>query len=528
MTAEAVIPALDLLRRTVANRPLWIFLALLSASLMIRHASRRRAEPRSLAFVLIASGAGFGYYLLVVVSYALVPQQSDYAEPTMTCVAWLFSIGKPVYRTIDSAERYAHMYGPMAFIVPGVVLRFTGPSMLAAKAVGSVAALLTLILMWRAVRSTTEAILPAFLACGLCVLEFLMFRNLTFWSRPEPLQLLAASGGLLAAARMKGNAALLVLAVSMGVLWNLKFTGPLYSLPILALFAARADLRSVTASVLGAGVVAILPFIIFPNVSWTDYLALVRLSAQNGLRVAALKENLEWGLFLSIPILARLSVPTPLPPSLPLMITALLLGVCGVIVAASKPGAGAYHLLPFLPSLAYVFAACAGPSTVRTRPMWLTPFVITVVFVALIQQQYFFRLTADPELADSYRDVEEYLTSHPAEHVGIGYTSAERMTFARTLVVFKTGEYLLDVPAIREHQLSGRPLPRATIEAVRSCSVDTWLVPSRGEPFHIRNDYPSTGHAEIFPHEFISSFYETYRLAGRTRHYNVWRCRGRE
>jgi hypothetical protein len=110
----------------------------------------------------------------------------------------------------------------------------------------------------------------------------------------------------------------------------------------------------------------------------------------------------------------------------------------------------------------------------------------------------------------------------------MGYTAAERMTFARTIVVFATGEYLLDVPAIQEHQLSGLPLPESTIDAIRSCAVRTWLIPRAGEPFRIRNDYPSTGYREIFPQDLIDAFEQNYRRTGSTRYYDVWECsRGR-
>ncbi len=397
--------------------------------------------------------------------------------------------------------------------------------MLVAKSVGIVAALLGLGLTWLAVRRASDGASMAALVCGLCVLEFLVFRNLTFWSRPEPLQLAAVGAGLFAAVRMHGVAATVVLAASMGVLCNLKITGPLYALPIVVLFYTRSGLWPVAAALVGAACVAAMPFLILSNVSWTDYMLWVRLSARNGLRVAALKENLEWGLFLLIPVLVRLSVPAPLPSAMRRVVPALLGGVCGVIVAASKPGAGAYHLVPFLPTIAYVSAAIGGWPVPAGRRRWLTPFVGTLVFIALIQQQYFLRLTHDRALADSYRDVEEYIARHPAEHVGIGYTSAERMTFARTLTVFRTGEDLLDVPAIQEHQLSGVGLSQATINAIRSCAVTTWLLPAGGEPFHIRNDYPSTEYADLFPPEFLAAFHHAYRRDERTRYYDVWRCR---
>jgi hypothetical protein len=519
---------LDQIRRGIASRPLWLFLVFVLALFLARRFFPKAAphDTRSETFSRYAALTAIVYYVSLTLWYLVVPQQVDYAEPTMTAVAWLFRLGQPVYHAIDSAARYSHMYGPMAFAVPGAALWLLGPSMLVAKAVGIVAAWLALGLIWTTLRSASRDTWIAIVACGLCVLQFLMFRNLTFWSRPEPLQLAAIALGLFAALRLSPAAAVVAMSLSMGLLWNLKFTGPLYALPIFALLWTRTGVTTVALSALGALVVAALPFIVLSNVSLNDYLLWVRLSAQNGLRVAALKENIEWALFLLIPVLARLTNPAPLPNLLRPVIPALIVGMLGIVVAASKPGAGSYHFVPFLPILAYVYAVARSTDD-RPRRVdgWLAPFVCTLLFIVLIQQQYFFRLAGNPAVAASYDDVAQYLASHPGERVGMGYTSAEAMTFARTLTVFKTGEYLLDVPAIQEHQLSGLPLPQATVDAIRSCAVKTWLLPRGGAPFYIRNDYPQTGYAEIFPQAFIDAFHQHYALQEQTQYYDVWRCR---
>jgi hypothetical protein len=528
-----VIDLLDHARRTVADRPLWLFVVLLLIFALARRVARREGQPWSSgdAFARYASLIALIYYLGLAVWYATVPQQVDYAEPTMTAVAWLFRLDQPVYHAIDSAARYSHMYGPLAFAVPGVVLWLLGPSMFVAKAIGVTSALIALGLMWMTIRHATRDTWIAILACGLCVLEFLMFRNLSFWSRPEPLQLVAVAIGLCAAARLSPVPAVLAMSVSMGLLWNLKITGPLYSLPIFVLLWTRTSVATVALSAVGAFIVAALPFVALPNVSFHDYLLWVRLSAQNGLRVAALKENIEWAVFVLVPVLVRLSNPAPLPGGIRAVVSALILGLLGVIVAASKPGGGAHHLVPFLPVIAYVYAASVRlkPDTtgleLRTLGSWLAPFVATLLLIVFMQQEYFIRLATDRALAGSYDDVAEYLATHPGERVGMGYTSAEAMTFARTLVVFKTGEYLLDAPAMQEHQLSGLAVPQATIDAIRGCSMQTWLLPRGTPPFHLGNDYPQTGYAEIFPPAFIDAFHQHYVLQGQTLYYDVWRCR---
>ena len=99
---------LDVLRRSVASRPLWLFFAFLLVSMVIRRLLRRGrpTDAPNPAMVRVATILGLAYYVVPVGWYALVPQQSDYAEPTMTSVAWLFRIGKPLYHAFDSAERY--------------------------------------------------------------------------------------------------------------------------------------------------------------------------------------------------------------------------------------------------------------------------------------------------------------------------------------------------------------------------------------------------------------------------------------
>jgi hypothetical protein len=521
-----VVELLDILRRTVASRPFWIWFAFMAAAFILR----RKFDPqvhRTHRLVQAASIAALVYYAGVLVWYAAIPQQADYAEPTMTCLAWLFRLGQPVYHPLASAERYSHMYGPMAFVLPGLALGVFGPSMFVAKAVGILSAACAVAFTWWTVRSAAGTRV-ALAACGICVLQFLYFRNLSFWSRPDPLQLAAVACGLFAAVRLSGAPAIVVLSASAGILWNLKITGPIYSLPSFALLYTRAGAPAVMWSAVGALAVAAMPFAAFSNVSWSDYMLWVHLSAQNGLRVAAEKENIEWAVFLLVPVLARLGDRRPLSPEMRVMVPALLLAVCGVVVAASKPGAGAYHLVPFLPTLAYVSAVFwQEDGAPRTPPAWQVAFVATLMFVAVIQQQYFFQVAGDPDVSASYADVRDYLRQHPDEHVAIGYTSAEFMTFARTLTVFQTGRYLIDAPAVQEHQLSGMELPPATYDAIRSCAVPTWLIPRQGQPFVMLNGYPTTGYRPLFPPDFVAAFEAAYRIEGRTRYYDVWRCRTR-
>jgi len=107
----------------------------------------------------------------------------------------------------------------------------------------------------------------------------------------------------------------------------------------------------------------------------------------------------------------------------------------------------------------------------------------------------------------------------------MGYGRDDRPTLVRPIVVFRSGTYLLDAPAVQEHQLSGIEIPPATIAALRACAVDYWLIPQGEEPFTGPNKYPAILLKPLFPESFRQAFFESYERDGRTQYYDVWQCR---
>ena len=81
---------------------------------------------------------GISVYAAVAIWYAVVARSYyDFAEPTVASIAWLFDRGLPIYHAIDAAERYSHIYGPLAFMIPGWFLAAVGPSILTSKSSAS-------------------------------------------------------------------------------------------------------------------------------------------------------------------------------------------------------------------------------------------------------------------------------------------------------------------------------------------------------------------------------------------------------
>jgi hypothetical protein len=534
MTLEQFVNFVSLFRVKFGNRPFWLFVAVLLICLLISRLRPKSARPgRASAGMWLAIGA-IAVYVAIDIWYLCQEQYYDYAEPTVAAVGWLFNVGRPIYHDFDSAERYSHMYGPMAFMIPGWVMAILGPSITTSKIAGAIAGLISLGAVYRLMRSAT-GMRTALSLTGLFAVLCLIFRNLSFWIRPDSFQLTAAAVALLAAAIARKSVAAVTLGVATGVLVNLKLTGPLYALPAFAVLMTRCGIPTVAAAAVTSVLVAVAPFALFSNVSLTNYLMWVRVSADNGLGFWTLRQNIEWALFLIAPLSTTLVAHTHGDRAAlrRWLLAGLGIAMALVVLAASKPGAGPYHLLPFIPAILYGVAL--GYDEAKRSDQYhivrvgSAAFAIAAALVAFGQITYFFwgaTLTRGKELA---ADIQRFAAAHPAATIAMGYTARdEPFTLPRPILVFRDGSYLLDAPAIQEYQMSGLALPDATVRAITECRVDIWLFAKSAEPFSTPNKYPSSRFVPLFPDVFRSAFFNAYEHVSDTQYFQVWSCRGRD
>jgi hypothetical protein len=517
------------------GRPIALFLSLLVVGWALRRLMGRgmatMAMPVTRRFMNVAPALALAAFLAISAWYAVDSRYYDFAEPTMPAVAWMFEIGQPLYPAPGAPERYAHIYGPMAFIPLAFAMRVAGPDLRAVKWLSTSAALLGLLILFVALRSRTTP-RHALMFTGVSALLFLIFRNTAFWPRPDSLELLCVSLGLWAASNRSLSVGWIILGASAGVLWNLKFSGPLYSLPLFVLLFERAGARRVILATVVAIAVFALPFLVFPNVAFGNYVTWIRLSARHGIVWSTLRLNVEWALFLLVPlILANRTLERRTPPKVSrTVLIALCLAMCSVVVLASKPGAGPYHLLPFVPAICFLTAIQIPDDRVLddapTMVVWaFLAFSVTATLIALAQQASFISTVRQIDAVEPLADVTQFWNEHPNDTIEVGYSSDERMTFVRPALVFHTGTYLLDQPAIQEHQLAGLAIPESTVAALRSCAVAFWLIPKGGVPFSSTNRYPQMAGRALFDDGFRRAFFESYRQVGSTRFFDVWTCR---
>jgi hypothetical protein len=284
-------------------------------------------------------------------------------------------------------------------------------------------------------------------------------------------------------------------------------------------------------AIAAAVLVFLLPFG-FRNISFTGYLAWILLSSKNGIVWSTLRQNLEWVLYLIAPLTVAVALGVrhhPVTAVSRWVAIALLLALGSVAVLASKPGAGPYHLLPFLPLIVFLTAMQIHQLRVEDIPdggrLAALSFTAVAALIAMAQQTSFISTVREIDANGPIADVRRFSVEHPAAVTEMGYSSDERMTFARPLLVSGSGTYLLDQPAIQEHQLAGIEIPAATRDALRACDVTYWLIPKTGEPFSAINRYPMMHSRRLFDDDFRRAFFESYERSGSTDYFDVWSCR---
>lgn len=524
--------SLERFRIGFGDRPLLLWLAVGGGIFLWRSWRTHQPSGGASSSTLIAAitTAALIAYPAVVTWYAANEYFFDNAEPTIPSVAWVFHGGRPLYHALTAPERYAHIYGPYAFLPHAWALALAGPAIRVSKAVGAFASLIALLAVGILARRRSDGVRAALIAGGVAAV-FLSFRNYAFWTRPDPLLVLSVAVCLWFAALDRASIWTDLLAgAAAGFGWGLKFTGPLYTLVPLGLIALRRGRARTLPAVAIAIAVAAAPFVASTNISFTNYLAWIAASGRTGLLFATLRANMEWTLFLTAPLLLVSFTSRVFDPENDAewrtLTALLLLGLAGVSVAAAKPGAGAYHLLPFAPVIAYLVACRA--TVFRLHPERRAPLAAwfaVALAIAFVQQVHFVRTVHDRAAIGDADEIARFADSH-AGIVDMGYGATESLSRERPILVFRNNSYFLDQPAVREEELQGIRMPASTVEDLTRCRVDVWLIPRGESPFSGVNGYAAVALHPLYSDAFRSAFLQTHRLVESTAHFDAWRCVG--
>jgi hypothetical protein len=493
-------------------------------ALLLRRVSAAALQRGAAAAAVPAAAGILAGYAAILAGYVLRPDFYDPAEPSVASLAWAFRLGQPLYHAIDAPERYSLAYGPALAGLHGALLGLAGPSTAAAKLGGALAiAGAVALLAWAVAREAGGR--AGLLHAGAFVLAGLMFRNASWWNRPDPFLCLLAAGGFLAVRALPPAGAAAALAASLALAVSLKIHGFLGLLPFLAVLHERGGLKPLAGALGGAAALALLPFGLVDGLSARHYLAWVAQAGRHGFTLEQAWVNLQYLLLLALPLGAGLRAGRDAPPGLRRMAATTAVAVLVALAFASKQGSGAYQLLSLLPAVSLlgvrVRKEAPLPPATPGRAALAGALVATLALTALaVQLRLHWALhIRERGLVEDFRDA---LGRAGGQPVAVGCTddrSIER-TAARAEAAFAGHPLVVELSALADMEHAGRPLPAATLAALEAGRPPVWILPADGLPFSAASPY-GTGRP-VYPEAFRETFLRRYRPGERTRYFRLW------
>jgi hypothetical protein len=475
--------------------------------------------------VAVLATLALAAFAAILVTYLRYPAYFDRVEPAVTSVSWLFMArGYPLYPSPEDPHRYAHVYGPVLFLIEGGALRLLQPTLFVSKLVGVVAAAASLAALFVACRRYTNA-RTALSATGAVAAAGLAFQVVAYWNRPDPLLLLLVTIAT-AAAASSWRPGVWVFAIAAGLAANLKITAALYFVPLVPLLLARYSLPVLAAGAAVSVATLVAPFLL-PRVDAASYWYWLRYCTGGTLVPRSLLSNLEYSVVLLLPALATAALGwRGLTTAARWTVAALVASTVGVAVLAAIPGAGPYHLLPFAP-MAILIALRSAPDAITAARLLpaLAAAGLVLASIAGFQQYRVLASLEWDQAAHLRASADEVRAAFPDDRVALLYGGDRAVSsMVRPLFVFDRDPYIVDGPAVMDHQMGGIEVPPGTAALLDRCTIDVALIPTGTRPLSSRNLYPSTGHREAFAGAFADTFARRFRLVETRGGFDVYRC----
>jgi hypothetical protein len=488
---------------------------------------RRLAVGLSLAVLVVFAGIG-GWYLTL-------DGFAGEVESVVSSLSWQVQSGQTLYTSFEAAERYSVLYGPSVFLTNGFFLQVLGPSLTSAKVASALASLGSLVFLYAALSRKRRD--PVALAVTAGAVLFYWAQGFSIYLvRPDALLLFAVGFGFYAATRTSRWLAIIAVAALAGFTINLKIHSLLYFLPVIVVLAQRLGLRAAVWAMAGAVVVAVAPFVLYPQISAVNYLKWLANEVQHGLRLDLLVMPIGYAAFLGLPLAVLAWLRGSRHGFLGrerLVVLSMLPAVMCALVLSAKPGSGIVHLLPLVPSAMFVVGRLVRPLVAGGLDIWqprlarsaAAAVILTAMLAGSVNMYRSVRLVdwQLDQIPGMVNDVEKIMDCYDGLPMGMALGGEERWfryTWFKPLLVFRDNPVLLDPISVMDTVKSGRELAKATYDALTEGRVALWLVPRSQVPFQKMSWYDPD--VPIFPRDFVQHFQDCYTLRGQSRYFDLW------
>jgi hypothetical protein len=207
-------------------------------------------------------------------------------------------------------------------------------------------------------------------------------------------------------------------------------------------------------------------------------------------------------------------------------VAALVASTIGVAVLAAIPGAGPYHLLPFAP-MAILVAVRIAPAAITPARLLPALAAAALVLAGIAGfQQYRVLASLDwPQAALLRASADDVRAAFPGARVALLYGGDKPVSsMVRPIFVFDRDPYVVDGPAVMDHQMNAIEVPPSPAALVDGCAIEVALIPAGTEPLSTRNVYPNTGHRRAFAGPLADAFARRFHRIETRGGYDVYRC----
>ena len=450
------------------------------------------------------------------VRYLMLGAYLDHIESTVVINGWQYVHGAALYEIEDGAPRFSSFYGPLAYLAPVPALLLFGASVWASKVAAALGLTATLAVMARHLARGT----PANAAAPMLLLAaaLLLFGKVSFWARSDSLLLLVTAVAVALAERRRGA---LWVGLAIGVAVNLKAHAFLYFLPLLFDLWRRGGWRAVPVVAVSSLTVFLLPFLL-PGLSLPDYVAglVQQMGHRSHVWSIAVGPILVAGLLALPLIVAWRGAPDRAPRQDRAFAAAAAATLAVLLYPASFTGAGAYHLLPFLPVLTEAFRRLQPESgAARLAPLAILLFALPQTAVTMHDMR---ERQGDAPLAEEALALAQQ-SGGATVHMGYGDNQRSYLVsqLGKAVLALHGFPALIDAQVLGELDYVGVDGSRRWIPYLRDCRIARWLVPKGERPFALAGYYDDH---PLFDEDFRRAFTDNYRLVHSSKNFDIWQC----
>ncbi len=467
-------------------------------------------------------------------------------EPTLIAVAAAELHGQPLYHGSNDGQRYSLLYGPVAYWVyqPLMLAGFTDLRVYQVWVI--IPLLFAGLTMVRVVRRAGDMV-----GWGFALLPYavtVLMQSANEWAmKGDAWMLLFFTLELSAALLLPSEVAIFVVPITAMLLVHIKVTAIVLACVPVTLLRVRFGLGKALLSGLLLICLLPLPFLV-PGVRAQNFLYWIRASTHHGFDPHLAFRNAVLVLFMALPAISLIqsylrgwNEALAMFRKYRAFLLCLVAASVVAVVTGAKVGAGPWHCAPLAPLFAWITATLWSNRRFALRVDRRSRAYISAVVIAqfiagvlsfgsgFISHWRGNPATPSPPGRLVAQDLISIHRMYPDTQIQMGYggDSTYEMTWQRPVLVLLGNSYELDADQMNEAGFAHLPLPRATLEELRSCRSPLYLIPKGDPPFSMRSLYHAAGYnapESLFPNTFREEFLHDYQKAESSQYFDVWRC----